>query len=60
LRAQLHCKDDCRRRDKAHRHLCQPRHPGGRGGHIRLQVPSRGGQDPMSLRLCQLQRLPEL
>ena len=54
--AQLLCKGDQFRYTEEDCHLLQAGHSTRGGDHIRLQVPYRGGQDPMSVWSTKLQR----
>ena len=54
--AQLLCKGDQLRHTEKDSHLLQARHSIRGGDHVRLQVPHRGRQDPVSVWSSKLQR----
>jgi hypothetical protein len=55
--AQLLLEDRGRAWQEAHHHLRPPQDRGRRGADLRLQVPVRGGQDPVPV---QRQKVPEI
>ena len=60
ISAQLFLPGDRDQRPEAHHHLRQSPHREGRGADLRLQVPHRGCQDPLQLRLQKMPKIPQL
>lgn len=58
--AQLLREDSDSRRTEEDRHLLKTGDCSQRGDHLRLQVPNRGREDPVLVRISPVPRYPEL